>query len=92
MTMSASETLVVETAARVLADLADPQTVVQKRDNAWKAPLWSSLQEKDWTSPGLPRAPAVQGRRSAMASASFARPAARHWECRSRKRFWPGGC
>jgi acyl-CoA dehydrogenase len=45
MTMSASETLVVETAARVLADLADPQTIVQKRDDAWKAPLWSSLQE-----------------------------------------------
>ena len=43
--MSASETLVVETAARVLADLADPQTIVQKRDDAWKAPLWSSLQE-----------------------------------------------
>jgi acyl-CoA dehydrogenase len=45
MTMSASETLVVETAARVLADLADPQTIVQRRDDAWKAPLWSSLQE-----------------------------------------------
>lgn len=43
--MSASETLVVETAARVLADLADPQTIVQKRDDAWKAPLRSSLQE-----------------------------------------------
>lgn len=43
--MSASETLVAETAARVLADLADPQTIVQKRDDAWKAPLWSSLQE-----------------------------------------------
>lgn len=43
--MSASETLVVETASRVLADLADPQTIVQKRDDGWKAPLWSSLQE-----------------------------------------------
>ncbi|MCK1546365.1 acyl-CoA/acyl-ACP dehydrogenase [Bradyrhizobium sp. 179] len=43
--MSASETLVVETAARVLADLADPQTIVQKRDDTWKAPLWSSLRE-----------------------------------------------
>ncbi len=43
--MSASETLVVETAARVLADLADPQTIVLKRDDAWKVPLWSSLQE-----------------------------------------------
>jgi acyl-CoA dehydrogenase len=43
--MSASETLVVETAARVLADLADPQTIVQKRNGAWKGPLWSSLQE-----------------------------------------------
>ena len=43
MTMSASETLVVETAARVLADLADPQTIVQKRDDAWKAPLSTAL-------------------------------------------------
>jgi len=43
--MSASETLVVETAARVLADLADPQTIVQKCNDAWKAPLWSSQQE-----------------------------------------------
>lgn len=43
--MSTSENLVVETAARVLADLADPQTIVQKRDDAWKTPLWSSLQE-----------------------------------------------
>jgi alkylation response protein AidB-like acyl-CoA dehydrogenase len=45
MPMSSSETLVVETAARVLADLADPQTIVQKRNDAWKEPLWSSLQE-----------------------------------------------
>lgn len=43
--MSLSETLVAETAARVLADLADPQTIVQKCNDAWKAPLWSSLQE-----------------------------------------------
>lgn len=43
--MSALDTLVVETAARVLADLADPQTIIQRRDDAWKVPLWSSLQE-----------------------------------------------
>jgi alkylation response protein AidB-like acyl-CoA dehydrogenase len=45
MTMSISETIVVETAARVLADRADPQAIVQKRDDSWKTPLWNSLQE-----------------------------------------------
>jgi alkylation response protein AidB-like acyl-CoA dehydrogenase len=40
-----SENLVVETAARVFADLADPQTIVQKRSESWKDPFWSSLQE-----------------------------------------------
>ncbi|MHC4046794.1 hypothetical protein [Bradyrhizobium vignae] len=43
--MSASETLVVDTASRVLADLADPQTIILKRDDARKAALWSSLQD-----------------------------------------------
>src|SRR5882724_3692023 len=43
--MPSSENLIVETAARVLADTADPQTIVQMRNDAWKDPLWSSLQE-----------------------------------------------
>ena len=35
--------LVAETAARIFADFADPQTVNRAADAAWKAPLWNAL-------------------------------------------------
>ena len=43
--------IVAETAARILADLADPQTVNNASDDAWKEPLWRALTEA-----GLPLA------------------------------------
>jgi acyl-CoA dehydrogenase len=35
--------LVAETAARIFADFADPQTVNGAADGSWKAPLWKAL-------------------------------------------------
>jgi acyl-CoA dehydrogenase len=46
-----SDHIVAEAAARIFADLADPQTVNQAKDNAWKAPLWRGLEQA-----GLPLA------------------------------------
>jgi len=41
--VSDSGTMVAETAARIFADLADPQTINAAADEAWKAPLWQAL-------------------------------------------------
>jgi acyl-CoA dehydrogenase len=43
--------IVAETAARIFADLADPQTVNQAKDGSWKEPLWRALNDA-----GLPLA------------------------------------
>ena len=37
--------IVAETAARIFTDLADPQTVNNARDSAWKPPLWRAVSE-----------------------------------------------
>lgn len=46
-----SDHIVAETAARIFTDLADPQTVNQARNGAWKEPLWRAVSEA-----GLPLA------------------------------------
>lgn len=46
-----SDHIVAETAARIFADLTDPQTVNRSKDDAWKAPLWAALSDA-----GLPLA------------------------------------
>ena len=46
-----SEHIVAEAAARIFADLADPQTINQATNGGWKAPLWHALSEA-----GLPLA------------------------------------
>ncbi len=43
--------IVADTAARILADLADPQAINQAKNGAWKEPLWQAL-----TDAGLPLA------------------------------------
>ena len=35
--------IVAETAARIFADLADPQTINTMKNGAWKEPLWQTL-------------------------------------------------
>jgi len=46
-----SDSIVAETAARIFADLADPQTINRARDTAWKEKLWRALSDA-----GLPLA------------------------------------
>src|SRR5436305_6255022 len=41
--VSESGSIVAETAARIFADLADPQEVNSAGDTAWKEPLWRAL-------------------------------------------------
>ena len=44
-----SENIVVETAEKIFADLADTQTINRDKEGKWKAPLWQAL-----TDAGLP--------------------------------------
>lgn len=46
-----SDHIVAEVAARIFADLADPQTLNRAKDDGWRAPLWRALSEA-----GLPLA------------------------------------
>ena len=46
--------IVAETAARIFADLADPQEINRVKDSAWKAPLWRALEEAGLTLAWVP--------------------------------------
>src|SRR5262249_57107065 len=43
--VSESENIVVETAEKIFADLADAQEVNRDKKGEWKAPLWQALSE-----------------------------------------------
>ncbi len=43
--MAESDNIVVETAEKIFADLADPQTINHDKKGEWKAPLWKALSE-----------------------------------------------
>jgi len=49
-----SDTIVAETAARIFADLADPQTVNRARDDRWKESLWRAMTEAGLTLAWVP--------------------------------------
>ena len=49
-----SDNIVADTAARIFADLADPQTINRARDNDWKQPLWHALSEAGLTLAWVP--------------------------------------
>lgn len=49
--MAESENIVVETAEKIFADLADAQTINRDKKGEWKAPLWQALSDA-----GLPLA------------------------------------
>src|ERR1700759_2870532 len=49
--VSESENIVVETAEKIFADLADAQDINRDKKGEWKAPLWQALTEA-----GLPLA------------------------------------
>ncbi|MGE5165353.1 MAG: acyl-CoA dehydrogenase family protein [Sphingobacteriales bacterium] len=43
--MGESDHIVTETAARILAEFADPQTINRARDGAWRGPLWRAVSD-----------------------------------------------
>ena len=63
------DNIVAEAAARILADLADPQTINKDQNGAWKEPLWQAL-----TDAGLPLAwvPEALGGSGASLAEGFA--------------------
>ena len=46
--------IVAETAARIFADLADPQEINRAKDGTWKAPLWQALADAGLTLAWVP--------------------------------------
>ena len=54
--MSESGNIVADTAARIFADLADPQAINSAGDGGWKAPLWQALAEAGLTLAWVPEA------------------------------------
>ena len=49
-----SDNFVADTAARIFADLADPQTINKARDDAWKTTLWQALADNGMTLAWVP--------------------------------------
>jgi len=52
--LSENQNIVAETAARIFADLADPQTVNSAKSDAWKGDLWRALEEAGLTLAWVP--------------------------------------
>jgi acyl-CoA dehydrogenase len=51
-----SDHIVADAAEKILADLADPQTVNSAKDDGWKAKLWAALEENGLTLPWVSEA------------------------------------
>ena len=64
-----SDNFVAETAARIFADLADPQDINRARDDGWKAALWQALSDNGLT---LAWVPEEQGGAGAELADGFA--------------------
>jgi acyl-CoA dehydrogenase len=52
--VSESGNIIAETATRIFADLADPQTINRSSDSGWKTPLWHALAEAGLTLAWVP--------------------------------------
>ena len=52
--MNESGHIVADTAARIFADLADPQTINHAKDGSWREPLWRALSEAGLTLAWVP--------------------------------------
>ena len=90
--MSESENIVTETAARIFADLADPQTVNRAKDGAWKDALWQALADAGLTLAWVPEDQGGAGREPCRTgSRSSASPAGSRRRCRSPRRCSPAG-
>jgi acyl-CoA dehydrogenase len=51
-----SENIIIETAERIFADLADSQTIINARNDGWKAPAWQALEDSGLTLAWVPDA------------------------------------
>jgi acyl-CoA dehydrogenase len=49
-----SENLIADTTRRILADLADPQTINRAKSDSWKGPAWAALEEAGLTLAWVP--------------------------------------
>ena len=87
-----SETIVVETAERIFADLADAQTIISARGDDWKPKLWQALQDAGLTLAWVPEEHAGSG--AALGDGFGALRAAGRAAFRSRwrKPCWRAGC
>ncbi len=47
--MTSADPIIVETTERIFRDLADPQAINSADDDAWRAPLWTALEEAGLT-------------------------------------------
>ena len=72
--MADSDHIVAETAARIFADLADPQTVNRPKDERWKEPLWRALEEAGLTLAWVPEAARRLGRKLSRTALPFSAP------------------
>ncbi len=54
--MAEPDELIVDTTTRIFQDLGDPQTVNNAPDDAWRAPLWTSLEQMGLTRTWVPEA------------------------------------
>ena len=52
--MNESSHIVADTAARIFADLADPQTINHAKDGSWREPLWRALMDAGLTLAWVP--------------------------------------
>ena len=52
--MGESDHIVADAAEKILADLADPQTVNSAKDDSWKAKLWAAMADRQARLPLLP--------------------------------------
>ena len=43
--MSEMTEIIVDTTRRIFEDLGDPQTIINAKDDSWRAPLWTALDD-----------------------------------------------
>lgn len=51
-----SENIIIETAERIFADLADSQTIINAKSDGWKAEVWQALEDSGLTLAWVPEA------------------------------------
>ena len=84
--------IVAETAARIFADLANPQTINRMENGAWKEPLWQTLGDAGLPLAWVPEKLGGSGASLAEGFAILVWPGALLSRCRLPKPWPPVGC